>query len=244
MNDQPVLSDEGFLVQQPAFQGSLGKLAYALRSGQVSPQQIDVLALVRTYLTYFNQYAQDNLDAASDALPLVARVIELKVRLLLPRPPRLAEDAEETELETTLEAITLLEDLEHAIDFLCRRREARRIILPARTPPPIYPREARPLKIKLDTLKDLASRYRFDSYFELARERLTMAGAIKQLMHRLKQLRRGTLLDLVEHKSWEVVSVTFAGMLELFKEGRIDAYQAEPYDDIELEVRQAQRKAA
>jgi segregation and condensation protein A len=243
MNDQPIISDEGFLVQQPAFQGSLGELAYALRSGQVSPQQIDVLALVRTYLAYFNHHAQDNLDAASDALPLVARVIELKVRLLLPRPPKLAEDAEET-IETTLEAITLLEDLEHAIDFLRRRRDARRIIMPARTPSPSYPREERPLRIKLDTLKDLASRYRFDSYFELARERLTMAGAIKQLMHRLKRLRRGTLFELVEHKSWEVISITFAGMLELFKEGRIDAYQAEPFSDIELEVRQAERKAA
>jgi segregation and condensation protein A len=244
MQSPSSLNDSGFVVQQPVFQGSLSELAYALRSGQLNPQQLDVLALVRSYLAYFNQHAQHNLELASDALPLVARVLELKVRLLLPRPPKPPEETEETELAAAIEAVTLLEDLEHAIDFLRRRREARRIVLPARTPPPSYPREERPLQIRLETLKALASRYRFDSYFELARERLTMASAIRQLMQRLKRLRRGTLLALVEHKSWEVIAITFAGMLELFKEGKLDAYQAAPFADIELTMRQEQQKAA
>ena len=76
-----------FVVNTPTFTGTLGELAYALRNDTVKPQQFDVFQLVKTYLCYFEEVSQNDLDLASEALPMVARVVELKVRLLLPRPP-------------------------------------------------------------------------------------------------------------------------------------------------------------
>lgn len=233
---------QGFQVVTTHFTGTLGELAHALHTAKLRPQQLDILQLVRDYLAYFAEAAEDNLELASEALPLLARVVELKIRFLLPRPPREQEDETEVLLEETLEAVTLLEDLEEAIGFLRRRREARRVVLTAKTPRPDYPRPERPLKISVDKLKQLASRYSFTAYFELAHERLTMAGAIKTLLNTLQRLRRGSLSDFVERQTWGFVAVTFAGMLELVKEGKLHAYQEEAYGPIMLELAEGQEK--
>ena len=232
----------GFQVVTAYFTGTLGELAHALRTAKLSPHQLDVLQLVRDYLAYFAVAAEDNLELASEALPLVARVVELKIRFLLPRPPKDQDDEVEALLEEALEAVTLLEDLEDAIHFLKRRREARRVVLPAKTPRPDYPRPERPLKIGVDKLKQLASRYSFSAYFELEFERLTMAGAIKSLLSTLQRVRRGSLSDLVQHRTWANVAVTFAGLLELVKEGKVQARQDEVYGPITVELAEVQEK--
>jgi segregation and condensation protein A len=245
--EKPIQQDateQGFSVQQPAFSGSLTELAHALHTRNIRPQQIDVLKLVQDYLGYFNELANDNLDLASEALPMVARIIELKVRFLLPRPPKTEEEAEEELLKETLEAVILLEELENAIEFLRQRRAERRIVLPATMPRPDYPRAERPIKIGLTRLAEMASRYNFANYFEMAIERITMASGMKSLMQKLRHFVRGRFSDLVESKDWEVVTVTFAGMLELFKEGKLRAVQEEPYGTIELELEAVEAKEA
>ena len=146
-----VIDEQGFIVQQEAYSGTLTELAHALHTRAISPQQINVLKLVQDYLIYFEQYS-NNMDIASEALPMVARIVELKVRFLLPRPPKSEEDIEEEILKETLEAIVLLEELEEAISFLKHRRAERRIVLPASMPRPRYPRAERPIKIGLERL--------------------------------------------------------------------------------------------
>jgi segregation and condensation protein A len=240
-----IQESQGFFVRQEAFTGSLTELAHALHTRFITPQQIDVLKLVQEYLVYFNELAQTHLDLASEALPMVARIVELKVRFLLPRPPKTQEEAEEALLKETLEAVVSLEELENAIEFLRLRRAERRIVMPASMPRPDYPRAERPIKIGLVRLAEMASRYNFANYFEMAIERITMASGMKHLMQRLRQLLRGTFSELVESKDWEIVTITFAGMLELFKEGKLRATQQEPYGPIEvdLEVEEAQEAA-
>lgn len=233
---------EPFLVSLPAFSGTLGELAQALRSRALKPEQLDVLALVRGYLAYFARISRNDLDLASEALPLVARIVELKVRFLLPGANA---PEEEVRLEEALEAISLLAELEEAIAFLRARRSERRVVLAARAPRPEYPRPERPLKVGVERLRQLAERYRGGAYFELAVERFTMAGAMAGLLARLAERGRGTLLELAEHQSWSVLGVTFAGMLELCKEGKLRASQAEPFGPIELErARQERIEAA
>ena len=53
---------------------------------------------------------------------------------------------------------------------------------------------------------------------------------------------RGKLSDLLEHDTWSVKVITFAGMLELFKEGKLHAVQDEAYGPIELELPAVQEK--
>jgi len=168
-------------------------------------------------------------------LPKVAQVIELKVRLLLPRLPRAEEDEEEERLEQTLAAIALLEELEDAIQYLRRRREQRRLMMPASAPRPSFPRPQRPITATAGQLASLAARMRPSSYFEFAVERLTLATAMKRLLARVRQAGRGFLFDLYETDSWATRTVVFTGMLELVKQGEIHAEQDEPFGPIGLE---------
>jgi segregation and condensation protein A len=243
-NTQAIQELQGFFVQQAAFSGSLTELAHALHTRNVTPQQINVLELVQKYLVYFRQFADENLDLASEALPMVARIIELKVRFLLPRPPKSEEEIEEAILKETLEAVVLLEELENAIEFLRQRRLERRIVLPASMPRPDYPRAERPIKIGLLRLAEMASRYNFANYFEMAIERITMATGMKRLMQGLRNFGRGKFSELVDSDDWEIVTVTFSGMLELFKEGKLRATQEEPYAPIEIELEAAEAREA
>ena len=221
-----------FVVLTPHFSGSLAELAGALRAGKLPPEALDVLALVRDYLVYYREVADGNLELATETLPGMARVVELKVRLLLPRPPKEDEEV----LEGVLEAVDLLAGLEEAITFLKDRREARRVLLSAHAPRPDLPRPERPLKVSADRLAELAARYRPGRYFELAVERLTVAAAMKSLRDVLERVRRGRLRDLLPEPDWPTLVVSFTAMLELVKQGEVRAAQGAPYGPIELEL--------
>lgn len=235
---------EGFVVAQPSFSGTLGELAHALRSGALAPVDLDLYQLVRSYLAYFEPVAERSLDLATEALPKVAQVIELKVRLLLPRPPRDAEDAEEELLEQTLDAVALLEELEDAIRYLRHRRHERRVVMPARAPRPEYPRPERPITATAGQLAKLAARMRPSSYFELSVDRLTLAAAMKGLMDRLRRLGRGLLFEVYETRDWPTRTVVFTGMLELVKQGDLVAEQDAPFAPIGVERRVVERRGS
>lgn len=224
-----------FTVEQEHFHGSLGELAQALRSGALAPARLDLYRLVRDYLGFFEALAEVDLELASEALPRVAQVVELKVRLLLPRPPRDPAGDEEAALEEALSAVALLDELEEAVRFLRLRRDARRLVLPARAPRPEYPRPERPLRASLGDLARLAARYRVGSYFELALERLTLAAAMRRVMAALKRVRRGTLFELADARDWASRTVSFAALMELVRQGRVRARQSEPFGVLTVE---------
>lgn len=230
----PPSAGNGYMVRLGVFEGTLGELARALRSERLEPEAVDLLALVRDYLEYFEATAGSDLDLASEALPPLAQVIELKVRLLLPRPPRADEDDTDPGRVEALEAVETLVRLEAAIAFLRARRERRRHLLPARGIAPSFPRPARPLDLAVGHLAAVASRYRGTSYFEIVRERLSVPEAMRRLLTRLRSLGRAGLRAVTAPGDWATRTVYFVGLLELIREGRIRAEQAAPYEEIEL----------
>jgi segregation and condensation protein A len=235
VNDGPAAAT--FRVEQPGYQGDLAGLARALRNGSLAPRDLDLLSLVEDALRWFDAEADRDLDVASAALPQLAQVVELKLRLLLPRPPRQDDlfDEEEDEAERALEAVALLEELTSAIDFLRARRFERAVVVPARTERPDLPRARRPLATTVDRLAALAAAVRPGAYFEMAFERLTLEDATRRLRRALGRVARGRLRTLVPTRSWAERTVVFAALLELVREGRVRAAQATPYEEIEIE---------
>ena len=220
----------------PRFTGTLGELAHALRSERIAPSDVDLLAVVRLVLARFEAFAVDDLDRATEALPRAAQVVELKVRLLLPRPPRPSDEEAEAEAQAdALAAVAALEALEEALVELRERRERRRTLLTAKAPVPDFPRARRPLGVPLGRLAELASRLRPNGYFELLPDRLTLAGAMARLLAAVLPGRRRTFDEVVADPSWATRTVTFAGALELVREGRLRAHQDEAFGPIELE---------
>lgn len=235
--DRPDVDLEAPLrVRFAGFDGTLGELAHALRSERLSPFEVDLLAVVREVLARFEAFAAGDLERATEALPRAALVVEIKTRLLLPRPPRGDDPEEEAEAQAeALAAVAALEALEDAIVELRARRERRRSLLTARAPLPAFPRPRRPLGVPLDRLAELAGRLRPNGYFELTADPLTLAGAMARLLAALRPGRRRTLDELLADRTWATRTITFAGALELVRDGRARAHQREPYGAIELE---------
>lgn len=231
----PVDQDDApLLLQLPNFEGDLGELAQALRSGRLLPQEVDLLAVVRAVLARFDAFVRDDLERATELLPRAAQVVELKTRLLLPRPPR-AEVEDDDALEEVLAAVAELEALEEAIAQLRARREERRLLLTARAPTPTYPRRPRPLGVPLARLAELAGRLRTGAYFEFHRDRLSLASAMQRMLSWLLPGRRRLLDELVEGRGWEEKTVYFTGALELVREGKLRLHQEATFGDIEME---------
>ncbi len=232
----PYDPDAPLVLTLPGFHGTLGELAHALRSERIAPTDVDLLKVVRLVLARFEAFAAGDLDRATEALPRAAQVVELKVRMLLPRPPRPIDDEAEAEAQAdALAAVAALEALEEAIVELRERREQRRSLLTAKAPVPDFPRPRRPLGVPLARLAELASRLRPDGYFDLVPDRLTLAGAMARLLAAVLPGRRRTLDEVVADPSWSTRTVTFAGALELVREGRLRAHQDEAFGPIELE---------
>lgn len=227
--------ERGFRVLQDGFDGSLAELATALRRGRLAPSALDLRRLVDDFLRYFDGHAERDLDLASEALPAVAQVIELKLRLLLPRPPRVDEELVEEARSEAVEAVETLARLEHAIAFLRERRERRRHLVAARPPELRFPRRTRPVQVAIAQLAALAARYRENAYFEFQRDRLSVPEAMRRILERLRTLRRADLRSLASPGDWSTRTVFFVGLLELVRERRVVAQQAAPFEPILVE---------
>jgi len=223
----------------PAFEGTLSELAHALRTHKLAPAQVDLLFVVREVLARFDTFAARDLDLATEALPAAATVIELKARLLLPRPPRPSDDDDDQARADALAAVAALEALENAIVELRERRERRRHLLPARASAPSYPRSPRPLGVPLARLVELAARLRPGPYFELVRDRLTVTAAIARILAFLRPGHRRPFDELLDDTSWSTRTVFFAGALELVRDGRCELHQGKAFGPLEVEGRSA-----
>ncbi len=77
-----------------AFEGPLDLLLYLIRKANINVLDIPMAPLTAQYLEYVEAMRKHNLELAADYLLMAATLLEIKSRLLLPRPPRPEEDEE------------------------------------------------------------------------------------------------------------------------------------------------------
>src|ERR1044072_9215736 len=77
-----------------AFEGPLDLLLYLIRKENLDILDIPMAPLTRQYLEYVDIMKVKNLELAAEYLVMAAMLMEIKSRLLLPRPPS-AEGIEE-----------------------------------------------------------------------------------------------------------------------------------------------------
>src|SRR5438045_8193147 len=103
-----------------AFEGPLDLLLYLIRKENLNILDIPMAPLTRQYLEYVEAMRAKNLELAAEYLVMAAMLIEIKSRLLLPRPPA-AEALEEdprAELVRRLLEYEQMKKAAHALDEL------------------------------------------------------------------------------------------------------------------------------
>ncbi|HNJ76585.1 MAG: segregation/condensation protein A [Rhodocyclaceae bacterium] len=84
---------DALAVMLDAFEGPLDLLLYLIRKANVNILDIPMAPLTRQYLDYVEAMRSRNLELAADYLVMAAMLIEIKSRMLLPRPKH-TEDGE------------------------------------------------------------------------------------------------------------------------------------------------------
>ena len=82
-----------------AFQGPLDLLLYLIRKQNLDILDIAMAPLTRQYLEYVEAMRARNLELAAEYLVMAAMLIEIKSRMLLPRPPAAAAEEEDPRAE-------------------------------------------------------------------------------------------------------------------------------------------------
>ena len=77
---------DAMAVMLDAFEGPLDLLLYLIRKANVNVLDIPMAPLTEQYLTYVEAMRSHNLELAADYLVMAAMLIEIKSRMLLPRP--------------------------------------------------------------------------------------------------------------------------------------------------------------
>jgi len=218
------------------FEGPLDLLLYLIRKQNINVLDIPMAELTRQYLGYVEMMRRTQLELAAEYLLMAAVLIEIKSRLLLPRPPVTeGEEAEDPraelvrrllEYERMKAGAKALDDLPLAErDFALVRVWFDRVAA-ARLP------DVGPLDLQA-AWAVLLARARANRHHLVTREQLSVRSQMSRLLKLLQPGRFFEFTTLFEERvDLAHLVVTFLAILELARERLLDVTQAEPYAPI------------
>ncbi len=245
-NDLPqdlYIPPEALEVFLESFEGPLDLLLYLIRRQNINVLDIPMAELTRQYLGYVEMMRRTHLELAAEYLLMAAVLIEIKSRLLLPRPPAppgAEPEDPRAELVRRLLEYERMKESARALDAhpqAGRDFELVRVwfdhVAAARLP------EVRPDDLKA-AWAGLVERARANRHHLVTREQLSVRGEMSRLLKLLEPVRFREFTALfAEHADVPHLVVTFLALLELAREQLIDLAQAQPYAPIHVQLRAA-----
>ena len=213
------------------FQGPLDLLLYLIRKHNLDVLDIPMAQLTRQYMDYIEAMQRHRLELAAEYLLMAAVLIEIKSRMLLPRPPKLGEEPEEDPRAELMRRLLEYEQMKLAAQKLNELPQAGRDyelvqVLVERTV------EQRLPQVSVDDLRQvwlvLLARAKVHTHHKVRRDELSVR---EQMTRVLRQLGHGefepfeSLFEL--DGGIPLLVVTFIAILELAKETMIEITQTE-----------------
>jgi segregation and condensation protein A len=230
-----------YRVELENFRGPLDLLLYLVKRDEVDVRDIPIARVAEQFKQYLDVLTLIDVERAGDFLVMAATLMEIKSKLLLPRPPEAGDDEEDPRLELVRQLMQY-KRFKDAAALLEARAEEQSQRLP-RQPPP-QPAAAGPQPLQPVELWDLVS-----AFGRLMRE--TMAGQaqsivvdqtplhvyVEQILQRLQREPRLPFSSLFAppHTRGRLIGL-FLAVLELTKMRRIRPEQEEVFGDIWLSL--------
>ncbi len=227
---------EVFLEQ---FEGPLDLLLYLIRKENINVLDIPMATLTVQYLEYVEMMRASSLELAAEYLLMAAMLIEIKSRMLLPRPAmgELEEDPRAELVRRLMEyeqmklaALRLSEMPQAGRDFslvqvLFEQTAAERL-------PGVNPEDLRSAWLALLT------RAAVNRHHRITREQLSVRDYMTRILRRLQEARYVEFQDLFDPvQGISVLVVTFLALLELVRESLVEVSQQAPYGPIYVKLK-------
>ena len=221
------------------FEGPLDLLLYLIRKENINVLDIPMARLTAQYLEYVEIMRARSLELAADYLLMAALLIEIKSRMLLPRPAAIAlEEDPRAELvrrlleyeQMKLAAQRLNELPQSGRDFslvqvLFDQAVTERL-------PDVNPEDLRTAWLGLLT------RAAMNRHHRITREQLSVREHMTRILRRLQDARYVEFLELFDPaQGIAMLVVTFLAILELARESLIEVSQQAAYAPIYVKLK-------
>jgi len=218
------------------FEGPLDLLLYLIRKQNINVLEVPMAELTRQYLGYVEMMRRTQLELAAEYLLMAAVLIEIKSRLLLPKPPagagvepedpraelvrRLLEYERMKEAAREIDALPLADRDFALVRVWFERTAAERL-------PDVFPDDLR------TAWAGLLARARINRHHLVSREQLSVRAEMSRILKTLEPTRFAEFTTLfARHADVPHLIVTFLALLELAREQLVTIAQAEPYAPI------------
>ncbi len=219
-----------------AFEGPLDLLLYLIRKQNLNILDIPMAALTRQYLDYVEKMkSSQRFELAAEYLLMAAMLIEIKSRMLLPRPPTV--EAEEIDPRAELvKRLLEYEQMKLAAAGLDELPQAERDFAIVQV---IFEKQAsmRLPDVEPDELRKawgwILARAKLNKMHLISRDELSVRARMSYLLRKLKPGVHVEFAQLFEETATvPLVVVTFLAILELARERLISVAQTEPFKPI------------
>ena len=223
-----------------AFEGPLDLLLYLIRKQNINVLEIPMAELTRQYLGYVEMMRRTQLELAAEYLLMAAVLIEIKSRLLLPKPPAMpgAEALDpRAELVRRLLEYERMKEAARGIDALPLAGRDFALVrvwferVASERLPDVAPEDLR------TAWAGLVARARINRHHLVSREQLSVRAEMSRLLKALTPTRFALFTSLfAAHADVPHLVVTFLALLELARERLVSIAQAEPYAPIHVQL--------
>lgn len=243
-----VVSGERYAVHLPAFDGPLDLLLHLIQREELSIFDIPIARLTAAYLATIEEMRRQQLEPASDFLVWAATLVQIKSRMLLPRPPSLADiDAVEPE-DPRAELVRQLLEYQRYREVAEALGQYPRLDWttfdrPAGQDRPRDPDEEDALAAQdayrlAAAFRALLSRTPYEAPHEIDVERISIGERIAQIADRLAAAGTLTFEQLCEGaRHREELITTFLAVLEMTRLKLIRLVQGDRLGDLYVEPR-------
>jgi segregation and condensation protein A len=232
------------------FAGPFDLLLTLILREEVDLLEVDLAEVVIAYIDHLERKGELDLEAATEFLVLIAALLELKSRLLLP-----GEEVEELELDPGEAAEELLDRLlaaqryRTAAGYLSARldEEAGYRFRSAPLPPQLRKTALRDAGVVYDPAilaSAIGSLLQVPPPVDVRHMTVAKVTVAERLAHLRKLLRAGrfTFSEAVGRADRVTVAVTLYALLELYKQGEATWVQNEPFAEIMITGMRAQER--
>jgi segregation and condensation protein A len=222
-----------FEVDLPQFSGPLDLLLSLIREEQVDIYDIPIARIAEQFLKRIRDL---ELNEAAEYLEMAARLLRIKIQLLLPAGEQETWEDPRAEL---VRRLLEYQQMREVVDLLESRGEERRnhfgrAYLPTQPAPPQAPLAMSLVELLTAVDRVLRAVSRPDMHDVVPRA-LDVPGAIETIRAVLTLRARALLSDMLvtAHEPWQVLSLLL-GLLELAKVGELRVEQPRPFGNVEI----------
>jgi segregation and condensation protein A len=222
-----------------AFEGPLDLLLYLIRKHNLDILDIPMADLTRQYMQYVEKMQAIKLELAGDYLLMSAMLIEIKSRMLLPKPAEI-----ESEDDPRAELVRRLMEYE-AIKLAAQRLDEMPKVEDGISVASAYYQhisEVKPPEVDLNDLieawRNVLKRAKLHTHHKVSRAELSVREHMSIILRRLKNdhlVEFSDLFDVVNEGLPKLV-VCFLAILELAREGLLRITQQEAFSPIYVQL--------